>query len=314
MDFNQSLLDCIYNRFYTTTLTPDGYLLKNHREISYLLKLMNSRLPIKKPLPFLESFSKKETINFEREFLASLNLQYKRQFNHDYRTRHIVSQKKDYGKYIIEPDRNDYKIYYPETFFIKDFITLTHEYIHHLSFQFPNLKKESSGYRIYCEMLALLGELKALDFLQELGISEQEIECFKNNKLCEFKTSQIFLLIEPLLSIFLSGKSLTEDSINILLETNQYYKALGKRNLLHNLNWLLNEDFNKWCSSYVYSLGLAWASSLHQDNISNDDFVKLIEVINTVEVTEFEKIFPSKNPMELASATEKEFSLKKVRK
>lgn len=313
MELNQKLLDAIYQCFYSTTL--DGYLLKNHQEIYHLIELTNSYLPYKKPVPFQKHFSKKTTIALERKFLSSLSAKYKKQFNRDNRRHHIISQKIDHGNYYLDPSKNEYQIRYPKTGYMRDFLILTHEYIHHLSFQFPNLQKESSGYRIYCEMLSLLGELKALDFLLESGIQEQEIETYKLNRLYESNAElQVILLIEPLFSIFLSGGSLTENTINELLETNPYYKALGKKNVTYNLVWVLNNNFNKWYSSYVYPLGLTWASSLHQDNISNEDFVTLMEVVNTVEVTEFEKFLPTKSPIELATAAGKEFSLKKGKK
>lgn len=164
-------------------------------------------------------------------------------------------------------------------------------------------------------MLSQLGELKGLDFLKDFGISEQEIEIYKNNRLKELEQHfEVFLFIEPLLHIFLSSNRLTENHINELLEKNRYYKKIGKEKLTSNLNWLLNCNLNYCFSVYQYSFGLAWASNLHQDGISDKDFCKLIEAVNTIEIQEFEAMLPDKKPIELATATQNEFYLQKIRK
>ena len=313
MELNQELLNAIYNQFYLTTL--DGYLVKRHKELSNLTNLLYSSLPSVKIIPFEKQISKRGTINLEREFLTSLNPEYRKQFDSDYRGRHIISKKGKKGNYYLDLKRNYYKIYYPKTSHIEDFEKLTHEYIHHLSTQFPKIREESSSYKVYCEILSLLGELKGLNFLQNLGISEQEIEIYKNNRLKELKLGfEMFLFVEPLLHTFLLQDQLTESHINELLEINRYYKILGKKDTIYNLNWLLSGNLEKSISSYVYPLGLAWASSLHQDGISDERFCQLMETINTVDVREFETMLPNKNSIELVDAAKKEFCLKKIRK
>ena len=310
MKRNQELLNAIYNQFYLAKL--DGFFFFLHKDLSNLIRLLYSSLPFLEILPFEEKFSSRKTLNLEKEFLTSLNPEYRKQFCSDYRGRHIISQKGKKGNYYLDLKRNHYKIYYPKTFYIEDFERLTHEYIHHLSTQFPKIREESSSYKVYCEILSLLGELKGLDFLQDLGISKQEIEVYKNNRLKELRLGfEMFLFVEPLLHLFLSNNQLTEKHINELLETNQYYRILGKKDTIYNLNWLLSGNLEKGLSSYVYPLGLVYASSFHQDGISNEEFCKLIQTVNTVEVQEFETMLPNKSSTELIDAIKKEFCLKK---
>ena len=62
---------------------------------------------------------------------------------------------------------------------------------------------------------------------------------------------------------------------------------------------------------YRYILGIARTCHLHQNKISNKEFVKLIEKINEVEVDEFEKMLPMISDIDLVKAAQKEFVLKK---
>lgn len=312
MELNQKLLDFVYDQFYSATL--DGYFVKNYEKLFEIISLTYSLLSYKNNNPFKMYFSKKDTIKLEKKFLASLNYKYKKQFSKDYKRKKVIGSGTENGMYFVDFIQNIYMIYYPSTFHIRDFELLTHEYTHHLPMQFSK-RKENSNYKVYSEMLSILGELKGLDFLKNCGIPKEEIEIYKNNRLIELKTEfELFLFIEPLLKIFLTSNHFTENHISELLETNPYYKKLGKENVAYNLNWLINHNnLNTGLLSYIHPFGLIWASSLHQDNISNKDFCNLIKIINTMEIQEFEKILPLRSSIELATATKKEFSLKKIK-
>lgn len=62
--------------------------------------------------------------------------------------------------------------------------------------------------------------------------------------------------------------------------------------------------------SYSHPLGMILASSLHQDMISNETFVKMMDMINISELEEFEKLLPNKSIEELAKDTAKEFNFR----
>lgn len=125
MEFNQKLLDAVYNEFYSAT--PDGYLVKNYRDLFHLIDLTYSLLHPQKAMPFEEYFSEKDTINLEREFLTSLNPNYRKQFDKDYRNRRVIGKRGKTGNYYVDRKQNYYRIYYPKNFYIEDFEILTHE-------------------------------------------------------------------------------------------------------------------------------------------------------------------------------------------
>lgn len=114
------------------------------------------------------------------------------------------------------------------------------------------------------------------------------------------------------MDIYLSEENLTENRINELLSSNSFYKFIGEQGVCNNLNLLVTTDL-KDSLSYIHLLGMIKGASLHQDGISNNIFVELIDTINTIEIDEFERLLPRKSDIELSNDTIKEFSFKMIR-
>lgn len=183
MKFDQRLLDIIYNKFSSADI--DSYLLQNHKDLFNLFNMvdmMTDRNNYKGPLLLRESFSKKDILHLENKFLSSLKPKYSHKFIADYIRGRLV-QNDEFDSTTGTYHRKAfgyYRIDYPKKFNLGDFSILTHEYIHHLSTQFPKIKKDTSSYNVYREVLSILGQLKSLDFLKKNVFPQSEIEIYKN--------------------------------------------------------------------------------------------------------------------------------------
>lgn len=310
MNSYQLVLDKLYSQFNKAYFSP--YLLKNHNK---LFKIAYGINDIYQEAKENTEIDEKDLIKLEEKFLSSLKVGYKYKFKKDYKNKKIIRVSGNTGTYKRDRRVYEYQIEFPEKNHIDSLIILSHEYMHHLSSKFPKIKQDTSAYQIYSEMLSILGELKCLDFLREYITCDEEIEIYKKN--CRTYMQPIFnyfLFTEPLLELYLSKEIFLEKQIEELLETNPYYKRLGKKIVLKNIvsiangkEFFIEQDIEK----YTYILGLAEASFLHQQNISNKDFVKLIEKVNTVEIEEFEELLPKMNEEDLVYATKKEYCYKK---
>lgn len=317
MELKQDMLDMIYDKF--CSFDSDPYLLENHKTLFNLFYMVNRKTNwdnYKGSVPLTEPFPKLKTLYLESEFLSSLHPKYRRKFIADC-IRRRFSQIGDFssteGSYY-QNIFDYYRIDYPKNFNIGDFVVLIHEYIHHLSSQFPKIKEVTFSYNVYKEGLSILGELKCLDFLKERGIPQSEIEIYKEY-LREGRQSNLrsFLFTEPLFEIYLSKEKLTEDKIGELLNSNSFYHSMGEKLVYFNLNTLSSLTDSKFADnlSYVHPLGMMIAASLHQDGISNEGFVELIDKINILEIHEFERLLPQKSGTELVNDTVKEFNFQK---
>lgn len=316
MEINQSNLDIINERFYKAKF--DSYLLNNHK---YLFELFNkvdeltnwSEFSGLRPLK--KYVSSLKTIMLAREFFSEYRLDYGRKLFYDLMHDNIHREKTftyHDGKYSRCSDVGVYDVFYPKNNNIGDFLVLVHEYIHHLSSLFPDVREDTISYDAYGEMLAILGELKGLDFLSRDESLKEDIDAYRILLRQEYQNNiNIFLLTEPLLDIFIERKSIRVEDIKILLNENPFYKVIGERRIGNNLESLLKDELEK-ALSYSHPLGMILASSLHQDMISNEDFVKMMDMINISELDEFEKLLPNKRVEELAKDTVREFNLKKA--
>ncbi len=306
----QDLLNTLYNKFNGVTF--DSYLLENHERLNSLFSFVHSFLGADIKIPFHRSFSSKDILELEQKFLYTLNASYQDKFRDDLVHKNIIQKKDIFGYYYRNFDLSEYKIYIPKNLNIIDFVTLSHEYTHHLSSGFPRLKEDSSAYTVYCEMIAVLAELKSLDFLQKQNISFYEINAYTQYIKTKFlDIYSVFSLLEPLLDLYLSKEQFIEEDVFQLFHTVSFYRFLGIENMIGNLKRLLQEDLNCAFLSYRYLLGMIWAAFLHQNSISNDEFVLLIDHINDLDVEDFENLLPQKSPIELATSIKKEFCYKR---
>lgn len=264
-------------------------------------------------LPPLKHYTEDKMTLFylEHEFLYSLNPKYSLSLSEN--CKKIKANKEAF--YSRRLNKDWYRVYYEFNSTIEDFSVLTHEYIHHLSAQFPKIKTDTSAYSVYTECLSLLGELKCLDFLKSISSSQDEInKCIKIIRNRYQQNINHFLTIEPLLDIYLSKEKFSADKIEELLDHNPFYKAIGENLVFQNISLLAKEPQIEICLDYQHPLGMIKAASLHQDQISNDYFSYLIDIINTVEVDEFEKILPQKTIPELVTDAANEFNFQLIKK
>ncbi len=314
MKINQDTLDTIYHKLNDIEQKLDSFLLENHKSLSYLFMHVEDMTEWEnfEELPALKEYINEETtLLLVRDFLFSLNPKYSNSFINDL-DKIEVNKKSYYTRYLFS---SWYRIYYSQNFNMDDGTSLTHEYLHHLASHFPKLKIDTSAHTTYTESLSILGELKYLDFLKSIGFSQYEINIqIKSIRKRVRNDTYAFLSFEPLLDVYLSKEKLTMDKMDELVNCNPFYKAIGKEGTAHNINLLASEKNYQEVLDYKHSLGMIQATSLHQDGISNEDFVNLIETINTVEIDEFEKLLPQKTKIELARDTANEFNFQFVKK
>ncbi len=316
MEIKAEVLDTIYKKFEEVPISP--YLKERHNE---LFTIFYETAKVLKPIeilpPFQYNFSKEDVLFLEEEFLRSINPNYSKHFIKDYAKGNLCQYAFPYDNsycYIKKPSINKYAIYYPNTQTIQDLTILSHEYTHHLTGKFPTLQKETSAYTTYCEMLSILAELKCLDFLSENSIAKEDLNIYKHhiNKR-HYNNISAFLTIQPLLEVYLAKEDLTEKKIDELLNRNPFYNNAGKENIVYNLQVLTKVPYQK-CLYYQYPLGMIIAASLHQEKYSNEKFTDLIEIMNTIEVEEFEKRLPQKSAIEYARDMANEFNYQKTKK
>jgi len=312
----QNVLDTIYRGFDGIPIDP--YLLEHHKELFNLFYCTEKALQKQKMTtlpPLHQLFTNEDTLQLEREFLTWLNPDYEEKFMAD--TKNLfpyASPNNQKYCYMRNPSINAYAIYYPNHSTLEDSAILSHEYTHHLSAKFPDIKKDTSAYTTYCEKLSILSEFKFLDFLEEKNFPHEELEIYKQYiKARHTNNIRAFLTIEPLLEVYLANEKFTEEKLEELLIVNSFYNNLGKENTFYNLQTLTRTSYQK-CLHYQHPFGMIQACSLHQNRISNEEFIHLIEIVNTVDVEEFERHLPKKSLLSLAEETACEFEFQKVKK
>lgn len=214
MEINQSNLDIINERFYKAKF--DSYLLKNHKYLFELFNLVDEYTnwnefaglrPLKKHISSLK------TIILAREFFSEYSFVYGRKLFYDLMHDNLHREKTftyHDGKYSRFADTGVYDVFYPKNHNIGDFLVLVHEYIHHLSSLFPDVREDTISYDAYGEMLAILGELKGLDFLLRDESLKEDIDAYRILLRQEYQNNiNAFLFAEPLLDIFIAGKSIS---------------------------------------------------------------------------------------------------------
>lgn len=318
MNVTQESLDILYEMFRFTFLDP--YIIKHHPRLFTLASAIYNTIYIE---PYqqsivLEEIPIKTLLQLEEEFLLSLKKEYKDLFVKDYKEGKIIrirNQNGD-GTYRKILFLEKYEVEFPEQNNLDSLIALTHEYLHALSDKFPKRKEETSAYEVYTEMLSFLGELKHLDFLEKKLIPHEKIELYKQSYIKRLKAKfDAFLFTEPLLSVYHENKNFKINHIEDLIENNPYYKTLGRKKVEKRIIAITRkcniDRLEQDIEEYRYILGIARTCHLHQNKISNKEFVKLIEKINEVEVDEFEKMLPMISDTDLVKAAQKEFVLKK---
>lgn len=236
---------------------------------------------------------------------------------------------------------NDYTINFSKGNNLNNLVTLSHEYIHCLSCKYPEIKENTSAYTKYTEMLSELGELKFLDFLTDNLENNKNIDLYKKSYRARYNPIlDRFLFVQPLLDLYLSkvefipekfsefydtkfelNVKFTIEEIENLLKINSYYRTLGRDRVIKKLNSMTKKEnifienqidrLEQYVDEYKHILGLGVASFLHQKGISSEEFVQLIEIINTVETDEFEKLLPKMSEDDLVYATKKEYCYKR---
>lgn len=315
MEVKQEKLDIINKKFDEAKL--DEYLIKNHEYLANLFSMVDEKTEwqyYNGGYPLKTHMNYGKMMLLASQFLGIYDKKYGYKLWKDYFCFHIVREDNfdfDQGKYTRNKDMREYLIRYPKYNNLSSLLVLVHEYIHHLSSRFPHILDDTDSYNVYCELLAILGELNCLDYLKNKGYQVSELETLRDNIRKRYQQDICaYLFTEPLLKRFLSGKTITLTYLDDLRAINEYYKMIGLKGIKQNINVLANNEISA-SLSYSYPLGLIWASSLHQDHISNEKFNNLIKNINILELDEFEKLLPEKRIDELAMSTVKEFDFKR---
>lgn len=314
---NQKLLKVINYKF--NKLSIDSYLEDHHCELAELFSALKDSFDLEQiyDLPeLIYFFPFDQTILLESRFLASLDEKYSKMFKEDLINGKLVPDATSYYKCFHEMNQksDDYKVHFLHYDALDDLCTLSHEYMHHLSSQFPTIRLSSSAYKVYSESLSVLSELKTLDFLEQNEIAQEDLEHYRHYIIRRNRNNILsFLIVQPLFDFYLSSCHLTEENIESLLCENPVYQQLDS--VREALSLLADDSFSfKNALSYQHPLGMIHASSLHQDDISNKAFVHLIDTINTVELSQFERFLPKKTSSELIDATVSEFGFQKCKK
>lgn len=315
MEVDRQTLKTINEKFYNAEF--DSYLLNNHEELFNLCYLIDSYTDwnnYEGLSPFTSYVSRKDTLSLADSFLTSLSPDYKRKIWYDFFRLRLIG-KKNYTETEGVFHRNyifdTYSILYPKNRNVADFLVLIHEYIHCISANYFKTYRLTSSYKVYCELLSILGWLKALSFLLKRGFNEEEVKLYKDyiRQAYQYNING-FMFAEPILDLHIRGESLTEESLAKLIKNNPNYILLGEKGVMNNLKMLETDDV-KTCLSYIHPLGMAHASSLYKNGITDQEFVELIEAINRVEIDEFEELFPQRSAQELARDTADVFNFSK---
>lgn len=315
MEVNQEKIDIINKKFDEAEL--DDYLLKNHEYLYRLFNMVdekteweyyNGGYPLETHMNYLHN------LFLASQFLGVYDKKYGYRLWKDYFCCRVVRDEKfdfDQGKYIKDKTTREHRIWYPKYNNLCNLLVLVHEYIHHLSSRFPHILEDTVSYNVYCELLSILGELNCLDYLKAKGYQASELETLRDAIRRRYQQNIWgYLFTEPLLKRFLSGKTITSAYLEDLIDMDEYYNKIGVKGISQNINVLADNEISE-SLSYTHPLGLIWASALHQDHISDEEFNNLIKNINTLELEEFERMLPRKSMDELADATIKEFNFKR---
>lgn len=313
MEVNQDNINIINKKFDEAKF--DDYLLKNHEYLFRLFNALDEKTESHHDgYPLVTHMNNLKTLYLSSKFLGMYDKKYEFHLWHDYFWWRVYSDSKlniGEGKYHQRKDIKEYLIRYSKCRNISDVLSLVHEYIHHISSRFPKVIDDTESYIVYCEMLSILGELNCLDYLYNKGYQASEVETLRVYTRYQHQDNiNAFLFTEPLLKRFLSGKTITPTYLEDLIDTNAFYNKLGIKGINQNINVLASNEISGGLS-YSHPLGLIWASTLHQDHISNEDFNNLIKNINILELEEFEKLLPRKSMDELVDSTIKEFDFKR---
>lgn len=315
MEVDRQTLKTINEKFYNAQF--DYYLIRNHEELFNLFSLLESYTDwcnYSGLNPLTSRVSRKNTLNLANSFLTSLSPDYRKKIWYDFFRFRLIGRK-NYTETEGEFHRNFllgiYWIFYPKNRNIGDLLALIHEYIHCISANYFKTYKSTSSYKVYCELLSILGELKLLDFLLKNDFPEEEIKLYKDYIRQSYQHNiNGFLFSEPILDLHIKGESLTEETLAKIMSDNPFYKLIGEHGVMQNLRVLENDDL-KSSLSYIHPLGLAHASSLYKNGITDQEFVELIEAINQIEIEEFEELLPKRSNEELARDTADVFSFQR---
>lgn len=304
----QSTLDTIYHKLNYIEMDP--YLSQNHNELFELFYFTYTLLPKENLQQLKETFSLTESIRLVSRFFYSLKNEYIINFIESLISGHInpLAEEPEYKR-----TKTNYIINFPTTSQIEDGSVLSHEYTHHLSAQFPKIKIHTSAYDVYKESLSILSELKYLDFLKEENLS-QETELYRQYINKRYQPLLLsFLIVHSLFNIAKQEQTLENKNINDLIDRYSFYHFVKEEAIVNTFISLSNQPLEKFTNilEYQHSLGMIIAAHLHQENIKNEEFVELIEKINTTEVEEFETLLSKKSNIELAFQTKEEFTYQK---
>lgn len=303
--FDQKMLDGITKNL--DCLDLDSYLLRNHKKLYTLCNecdevLMNQEdiLGPRRNIPLTMSFY------LTREYFKSINRGYSRKLVKDILSRKVETANELSGNFFLYQN-GDFRIVISNDLTLMDSYILGHEYTHKLAIK--NLKKHKKNplHKVSSEIVATLNEMKYLDFLQENGFSEYEIELIRNYQKCHFQEDMAaFLFCEPLLDSYLTYGKLTSEIMNHLLDY-PYYKNIEDVN--YELKFI--EEYPgkiKEYLDYVHPTAMMVASFLHQQNIDKKELNQMIERIS---LNQGEYIFPKVSQEQLVDAVKKEFVLRK---
>lgn len=311
--FNKETLNVITKTLNEEYLDP--YLVKYHKNFYELFNCCDIELNevlLKNIAGSFQYISRESNYKIAKKYFKHLSNKYSFKLYNDIKRNKIEYFDKQVGNFEMVVGGKYYKIYVTQYNTLMDSFVLVHEYTHRLVANCPKKRYFTSSHEIYAEMLCILSELKYFDFLNEQSILPSDILITKELRKQSFKEEiSSFLFLEPILSSYLEIGHLSPTVMNNLLGRPYYENYINVYNQLENLK-NKPENIIKYLD-YTHPFGTIFASFLHKKGISNNDFVKLINQVNKVELNEFSKMLPDVTYNDLIDKTKEEFSLKKIK-
>lgn len=302
---NKILLNTLEDSIIRSNILEDSLFLQNHEFIYDLTKLCYYSIDWSSYQGPMSYHSPKDSLKLAKEYLNTIDKKYGASLQKDYILKRIKMNPKYNGSHYIMYHLLLFHVFnfYCERITVKEHDTISdsrdivHEYLHKLSFDIKETGDGNETYRLYKEMIAMLGEFRFLNYLETkdkvFGSELELLKSIRKESYCHIARS--YLLCEPFVNTFIQKGSLTEKSIR---ECTDFYDSLNSITLVYAI-----KNFRQTPSlGYPYLLGTPFSAALC--NISNDDFKMLIENLNKVGIEEYGQML-SKLPSEAILASMK---------
>lgn len=303
--FNQEVLDGISRQL--DTLNLDSYLEHNHRKLYNLYNecdevLLDSidLLGPRRNIPLMTS------IYLAKEYFKSIHKKYSRKLSKDILAGRIEKWDELSGKFVVLQDFSFF-ILISSDLTLMDSSILIHEYSHRLAINNLKKYKRTLLHKISSETMAILNEMKYLDFLQENGFSIYDLELVSDYRKNDFiEGIATFLFTEPLLDHYLSYGKLTPQNISDLQDY-PYYENIEDVN--YELKFIKTHPGKiKEYLDYIHPTATMVASFLHQQDLDKKELERMMHEIS---LNNGKNIFPKVSTEQLVDSVHKEFILKK---